>query len=115
MMNDFIISFSTYIGENICKKILYLQFFLTVSLSDDKKACINIFKGLPSYVIKHGEVKCTYPYIHFCMKARLADIRSAGEHEFVYSLTKDSKAWLGKLSKIMLIVSKSSDQMSMGS
>ena len=45
------------------------------------------------------------------MKARLADIRSAGEHEFVYSLTKDSKAWLGKLSKIMLIVSKSSDQM----
>ena len=49
------------------------------------------------------------------MKARLADIRSAGEHEFVYSLTKDSKAWLGKLSKIMLIVSKSSDQMSMGS
>lgn len=46
------------------------------------------------------------------MKARLADIRSAGEHEFVYSLTKDSKAWLGKLSKIMLIVSKSSDQMS---
>ena len=41
-MNDFIISFSTYIGENICKKILYLQFFLTVSLSDDKKACIKV-------------------------------------------------------------------------